>query len=936
MKNRPVPLNSPGPSSNGSGSGSSAGQAMVVPQSPMSPSINNYRKQRSGRRRQVFARATSYDDTWIPKLIPKSDDEIRSLKAALSTNILFNYLNADQLSIVMGCMVKMECKSGTVIIRQGDEGDRFYCIEKGEVGIYCLEKPEDKQPGTFVRTCVSGMTFGELSLLYNAPRSATAIATTDVLLWALDHETFNRTLHHLFAHEPQPAPLAAAASPVPSPAPSPKHMMSPGPTVNTAVANSTGSGSGSGGGSPSNTASNSKPTSPVAANSTLAASVAATQSSNLQPQPVPVMSLAAASHAAQFSSPQKNGSSEAGGRGVSTPPTRHHHSFSHGGGSTRPQLSVNVPNSTTSGSFVWTPTKDVPHSPFAPLRPSKRLSISGVPSPKITHLSSPANSGSGVFGNGAPPSFGSLNSPHSIGSTRPIPLSAVGRSHSFHVAGSGAGGGSGLSSPYAGSTGGNNTPVSSPAPGFTPTAAAGGGAAGSTVNSPAAAGGGGGSGAVPIHPPSRRTLGLAVSVANNNKTNAMISTTGMSGAGGARKPDPFLSKHENTPVDPGSSGGSGHHPMLAAHRHTPLSRSFTGQSMVPLSESPPANHGLASEPPDFDPNASDEDGDTLPLAGNDSDEDEVIHGSALGANGHPNPSAGHADSEHEDFDHKFGTLATPALTQSPTTLGRTDIPHHHSTGSASGLPAHPPTRPTKILQPRGSAAAAALLSSGAGGGGGVPTNQSGGSGMAAALAARLTAISTTSQGGSATTVAPRFANRNDATAPVSGALVAPGTTPNSAHPLASGGPLPVGSPLSPTATFEPLSMSTSPTTPNTAAASLTAAAAAAGGAGGAAPITTVPAASVLVRAVSGSGSGTGSGNGSGSNSLNTTPNAAAANTQFAFSGGAGGSGTGSGSGSGADSGVSSPSHAAGVGAGVGRAGTTTSSAAIAISAPRKA
>ena len=37
----------------------------------------------------------------------------------------------------------------------------------------------------------AGETFGELSLLYNAPRAATIIAITDSLLWALDRATFN-------------------------------------------------------------------------------------------------------------------------------------------------------------------------------------------------------------------------------------------------------------------------------------------------------------------------------------------------------------------------------------------------------------------------------------------------------------------------------------------------------------------------------------------------------------------------------------------------------------------------------------------------------------------------------------------------------------------------------------------------------------------------
>jgi MFS family permease len=86
--------------------------------------------------------------------------------------------------------------AGTVIIRQGEPGDRFYVITSGTVHV--------SVDGTVVRHEEAGEWFGEIALLRRVPRTATVEAVTPTELVALDRRVF------LEAVTGQPLSLAAA------------------------------------------------------------------------------------------------------------------------------------------------------------------------------------------------------------------------------------------------------------------------------------------------------------------------------------------------------------------------------------------------------------------------------------------------------------------------------------------------------------------------------------------------------------------------------------------------------------------------------------------------------------------------------------------------------------------------------------------------------
>jgi cGMP-dependent protein kinase len=84
-------------------------------------------------------------------------------------------------------MKPMMAAAGDTIIKQGDPGDLFYCLEKGSAsavvdGVGQVMTYED-------RGC-----FGELALLYNSPRAASIVAISSCHLWTIDVRTFKYIL----------------------------------------------------------------------------------------------------------------------------------------------------------------------------------------------------------------------------------------------------------------------------------------------------------------------------------------------------------------------------------------------------------------------------------------------------------------------------------------------------------------------------------------------------------------------------------------------------------------------------------------------------------------------------------------------------------------------------------------------------------------------
>ena len=128
-------------------------------------------------------------EDFVPTVIDKSDEVKDKIRSRLTEAFMFSAVAPEDLEIVINAMGEKKVASGDVVITEGDDGDDLYVIESG---IYKCTKVFDAAEGPkHLKNYEPGEAFGELALLYNAPRAATITAEEDGILYTLDRNTFN-------------------------------------------------------------------------------------------------------------------------------------------------------------------------------------------------------------------------------------------------------------------------------------------------------------------------------------------------------------------------------------------------------------------------------------------------------------------------------------------------------------------------------------------------------------------------------------------------------------------------------------------------------------------------------------------------------------------------------------------------------------------------
>ena len=123
------------------------------------------------------------------KNIPKSPSVEATLLQVVGKSPLLKTLDKDQKETIVkafsGPLIK---EHGVDVILQGDIGDTFYLLEEGSVDVYIKKKGSNDE--VKVHSYKPGDAFGELAIMYNAPRAATCRVNGTAKLWVLDRVAF--------------------------------------------------------------------------------------------------------------------------------------------------------------------------------------------------------------------------------------------------------------------------------------------------------------------------------------------------------------------------------------------------------------------------------------------------------------------------------------------------------------------------------------------------------------------------------------------------------------------------------------------------------------------------------------------------------------------------------------------------------------------------
>ena len=121
---------------------------------------------------------------WLGDSIGKLMAKLKAKKAAEREHIV---IRKRQMALTSECFPLINFRAGDVIFRAGEEADCMYDICDGCVGIYSDYQTENQK---LLNELYTDSVFGEMGILDNMPRSATAVCLKDCVVLVVKPEHF--------------------------------------------------------------------------------------------------------------------------------------------------------------------------------------------------------------------------------------------------------------------------------------------------------------------------------------------------------------------------------------------------------------------------------------------------------------------------------------------------------------------------------------------------------------------------------------------------------------------------------------------------------------------------------------------------------------------------------------------------------------------------
>lgn len=145
----------------------------------------------SGSHEQLMERDGLYRRMWDKQqgfVLDKGGGSAQVQSDRLRKLPFFQGIEQGALEQISGLFVTEKFETGTTVVEQGDNGDKFYLIARGKVEVVVATDAGERRK---VAVLEDGDHFGEISLMQHIPRTASVVTATSCLLLSLSYDHFH-------------------------------------------------------------------------------------------------------------------------------------------------------------------------------------------------------------------------------------------------------------------------------------------------------------------------------------------------------------------------------------------------------------------------------------------------------------------------------------------------------------------------------------------------------------------------------------------------------------------------------------------------------------------------------------------------------------------------------------------------------------------------